>query len=69
MAARKSVLKRAPERPELEALIKDARKAGVSDDQLREQRASFAYGNAPASAERITKESARIAATRNRLVA
>lgn len=67
MAARKSVLKRAPERPELDALLAEARKTGVSDELLLEQRASFAYGNAPARAERITKESARTASTRNRL--
>jgi hypothetical protein len=68
MAARKSVLKRAPHRPELEALLVEARKKGVTDEQLQEQRASFAYGNAPAGADRITKESARTASKRNRLV-
>lgn len=67
MAARKSVLKRAPPRPELEALIEQARQAGVTDDQLEEQRASFAYGNAPDGADRITKESARMASKHNRL--
>ena len=68
MAARKSVLKPAPSRPELERLLEEARKSGVSDEELREQRASFAFGNAPAGADRITKESARAAATRNRLL-
>lgn len=67
MAARKSVLKRAPQRPELDALLDDARKKGISDEHLHEQRASFAYGNAPAGADRITKESARDASRRNRL--
>jgi len=67
MAARKSVLKRAPHRPELDALLNDARQKGVTDEQLQEQRASFAYGNAPAGADRITKESARDASRRNRL--
>jgi len=67
MAARKSVLKRAPQRPELDALLEAARAIGVSDDQLQEQRASFAYGNAPAGADRITKESDRDASRRNRL--
>ena len=56
MAARKSVMKRAPNRPELDALLEDARHKGVTDEQLQEQRVSFAYGNAPAGAERITKE-------------
>jgi len=67
MAARKSILKRAPDRPALEALIEEARKKGLTDEQLQEQRASFAYGNAPAGADRITKESARIASKKNRL--
>ena len=68
MAARKSLLKPAPPRPELERLLARARETGVSDEELREQRASFAFGNAPAGADRITKESARAAATRNRLL-
>ena len=68
MAARKSVLKRAPQRPELDALLHSARQIGISDEQMQEQRASFAYGNAPAGADRITKESARDASRRNRLV-
>lgn len=68
MAARKSVLKRAPQRPELDALLAEARKKGVTDEQLQEQRASFAYGNAPEGADRITKESARMSSKRNRLV-
>ncbi len=61
MAARKSVLKPAPARPELDRLVQASIKAGVSDEQLQEQRISFAYGNAP-EGSRITKESARIAA-------
>lgn len=68
MAARKSVLKPAPKRPELEALLQEAKKKGVSDEELREQRISFVYGNAPAGADRITKESARRVSTRNRLL-
>lgn len=67
MVARKSVLKPAPKRPELEALLEKAKKKGVSDEELREQRISFVYGNAPAGADRITKESARRVSTRNRL--
>ena len=58
MAARKSVLGPAPERPELERLLEQARTVSLSDEQLEEQRVSFAYGNAPASA-RITKDSVR----------
>lgn len=61
MAARKSVLKPAPRRHELEELLAKSIAAGVTDEQLLEQRVSFAYGNAP-SGSRITKDSARVAA-------
>lgn len=47
MAARKSFLRVAPENDELNRLIGEAIKEGVTDDQLAEQRVSFAYGNAP----------------------
>ncbi len=57
MVERKSALKRAPERPALEKLLERARSAVVTDELLREQRASFVYGNAP-HGSRITKESA-----------
>ena len=68
MAVRKSLSHPAPPRPELERLLERARETGVSDEDLREQRVSFAFGNAPAGAERITKELARATATRNRLL-
>lgn len=58
MAARKSVLKPAPHRPELERRLAASIEAGVTEAQLREQRVSFAYGNAP-EGSRITKDSAR----------
>jgi len=57
MAERKSALKRAPERPALEKLLEQARSTVVTDELLREQSASFVYGNAP-HGSRITKESA-----------
>jgi hypothetical protein len=66
MAERKSALKRAPKRPELERLLEEAKSVLISDDDLREQRASFVYGNAPASS-RITKESARESVDRLRV--
>lgn len=66
MAARKSALKRAPVRPELDRLVEENRRLGVTDDELREQRASFAYGNAPENS-RITKESAMMASRTLRL--
>lgn len=57
MAERKSALKRAPKRPNLEALIRRAQENEVSDDVLQAQRASFVYGNAP-KGSRITRETA-----------
>jgi len=61
MAIRKSVLKSAPARPELDRLLQQARETGVTDEQLLEQRISFAYGNAPEGSG-ITKDTARAAA-------
>lgn len=66
MAERKSALKRAPERPELDALLARAKETVVSEETLREQRASFVYGNAP-KGSRITKDSARASTTRIRV--
>ncbi len=68
MAERKSAFKRAPERPELKRLLDSAKTTVLTEDQLQEQRASFAYGNAP-EGSRITKESARSAIRRIRLSA
>ncbi len=58
MAARKPLFGPAPSHPELDRLLEQARKIEITDEQLQEQRVSFAYGNAPVSA-RITKESVR----------
>jgi len=67
MAERKSALRRAPARPVLDALLEQARKVTLSEDEVQEQLASFVYGNAP-KGSRITKESARKAAHSVRLV-
>ena len=67
MAERKPSLRRAPKRPELERLIQRNKEAPVTDAVLEEQRASFAYGNAP-KGSRITKTSARSASKSIRLV-
>ncbi|NEJ81778.1 hypothetical protein GR268_34610 [Rhizobium leguminosarum] len=67
MAARKTVITPAPERPELDRLIERARGMSITEDQLKEQRASFAYGNAP-EGSKITKESARQASGSIRLI-
>ena len=68
MAARKAALNTATTSAELNTLLERARKSPATEEQLIAQRASFAYGNAPASEDRITKESARNAATRQRLI-
>ena len=68
MAERKSLLNPPPARPELERLIKQAVEHPVTDEQLEEQRVSFAYGNAPFSADQITKESVRAASKSVRIV-
>lgn len=68
MAERKPSLTRAPERPELERLLKLNKERGVSEATIQEQRASFAYGNAP-KGSRITKDSARTASKSIRLQA
>ena len=69
MAARQSVMRSAPKRPDLDKLIENARRTGVSDEELQQQRASFAYGNAPVHVDRITKKSVVAASKRNRLTA
>jgi hypothetical protein len=41
----------------------------VTEDELHEQRISFAFGNAPASAKNITKDSVRKASQQIKLLA
>jgi len=57
MALRKQFQSSLKVTPELERLLEEARAKEVSEEELKEQRVSFAFGNAPADAERITKES------------
>jgi hypothetical protein len=45
--------------PELVELLKAASVQTITEEELREQRISFAFGNAPADAQDITKESVR----------
>lgn len=66
MAERKAALGRAPDRPELRALLERAKSVTLTDEELLEQRVSFVYGNAPMDSP-ITKESARRAVHRVRL--
>ena len=66
MADRKSFLGPKPSHPELEELLENIQDADLTDEVLQEQRVSFAYGNAPASAQ-ITKDSVREASGRIRI--
>ena len=66
MAARKPFFGPIPDHPELDKLLEQARDVEVTDEQLREQRVSFAYGNAPEGAK-ITKESVREASNSFRI--
>ncbi len=53
---------------ELARLLTEARDRLVTEDELREQRVSFAFGNAPATSDRITKETVRAASTHIRML-
>jgi hypothetical protein len=65
MVERKAALRRAPERPELQERLERAKTIVVTEEQLREQRVSFAYGNAP-KGSRVTKASVDAASKRIR---
>jgi hypothetical protein len=67
MAARKSLMTAAPERPRLERLLAEAKDRVVTEAELAEQRASFVFGNAPQGSN-ITKDSARTASHTVRLL-
>lgn len=64
MADRKQFHSDLPIAPELAELLQKARPA--SEDELREQRVSFAFGNAPQS-DLITKDSVRLSSKKIRL--
>ncbi len=53
--------------PELMRALDSLRGKVISEEELREQRISFAFGNAPAS-HLITKESVRLASQKIRLL-
>jgi len=54
--------------PELVKALEASRETIVTEQELREQRISFAFGNAPAAATNITKESVRQASEHIRLL-
>jgi hypothetical protein len=66
MADRKQFQNVSAPDPELIRLLENARRRPVTEEELHEQRISFAYGNAPASGL-ITKESVRQASKRIKL--
>lgn len=66
MANRKQFLGETALDPELKALLDKARVTPASEEQLHEQRISFAFGNSPDS-QFITKESVRKASASIRL--
>jgi hypothetical protein len=66
MADRKQFLNVKPADPALLRLLEESKGVVVSDEMLREQRISFAYGNAPHSSN-VTKESVRQASHSMRL--
>lgn len=59
MAERKPFLGNIKTDPELQKLLEASRRTPVTEEELREQRISFAFGNAPANAKNITKDSVR----------
>jgi hypothetical protein len=66
MAIRKQFQSDLTVSPELQRLLTEARAKEVSEEDLKEQRVSFAFGNAPES-DLITKESVRVASGSIRL--
>lgn len=67
MAERKQFQSHLTVSPELSALLENARNHPATEDELREQRISFAFGNAPQS-DLITKDSVRRASQTIRLM-
>jgi hypothetical protein len=59
MAERKPFLGHIKTDPELQKLLEASRRTPVTEEELQEQRISFAFGNAPANAKNITKDSVR----------
>jgi hypothetical protein len=59
MADRKQFFGEIKVDPELKKALEESRQVEVTQQMLQEQRISFAFGNAPADAEDITKESVR----------
>jgi len=54
--------------PELMRLLNASRDTAITEEELQEQRVSFAFGNAPTNSLLITKDSVRLASTHIRLL-
>ncbi|PYX87786.1 MAG: hypothetical protein DMG68_10575 [Acidobacteria bacterium] len=68
MADRKQFSTRIKPDPELLALLEKTKNVPVTEKELQEQRISFAFGNAPADADYITKDSVRQASKKIKLL-
>ena len=68
MADRKQFLGNIRANPELKKVLEASRDTQVTEEELQEQRISFAFGNAPVNAKNITKESVRQASKKLRLL-
>lgn len=66
MGDRKQFLSTAPVDPDLLRLLEDSKNVAVTENDLREQRISFAFGNA-LNSDAITKDSVRHASENIRL--
>lgn len=67
MADRKQFFGNMKADADLQKVLEDSRNTPVTEEELREQRISFAFGNAPADAKNITKDSVRQASQNIRL--
>lgn len=68
MAVRKQFFKRSAPNKALNELLEVTKDKSVTEEELAEQRVSFAYGNA-SDHDYITKESVRASANRTKLLA
>jgi hypothetical protein len=68
MADRKQFFGEIKADQDLLRVLEESRRTPLNEDELREQRISFAFGNAPANAESITKDSVRQASEHIRLL-
>jgi len=69
VADRQQFLRPIPADPELRKILDASKTTQVTEEELREQRISFAFGNAPQGSEgRITKASVRAASEHIKLL-